>query len=573
MKLILAVLAFSAAWAADADLILHNGKIVTVDPAFSIRQAVAVKDGRILAVGSDRDVLREKGARTRVIDLAGKTVLPGMIDAHVHVEGSALSEYRGKLPVFDSIATIQQFIREKAKTTPKGAWIIVPRTLPPRLKEMRMPTRHDLDVVTDHPVAFDGSYVWSANTMALKVSGITKDTPNPPSGEVVKGPDGEPNGILRAAAHLLKHKSEQAEQFSEADRLAAMEKLLHIYAAAGLTSVADRAVGPAQVKLFEKLKADKRLPIRVALTWRINSGPPIEQIVAEINRSPWKTNYGDDWLKMSSFKVTLDGGQSVGTAYQRQPYGPFGRQLYGQTNPDARGNLFVEPDKLFEIFRAALAKGWQLTSHVQGGAAIDILVDTFEKLDKVQRIAPSRSHVMHGSFMSLETIQKMKRLGVTVDAQPDWLHLDGPALSRVFGVRNMRYFAPLRTFIDNGINVAGGSDHMLGHDKNLAVNPFNPFYNMWMAITRRTTEGVVIYPEEKITRQEALKMYTVWAAWQEFGEKIKGTIEKGKYADLVVIDRDFMTCAEEDIRKIEPLVTLVAGKTVYTAPGVTGAWR
>jgi predicted amidohydrolase YtcJ len=574
MKLILAVLTLTAAYAADADLILHNGKIVTVDPGFTLRQAVAVKDGRIVAVGSNRDVLREKGAHTRVIDLAGKTVLPGLIDAHVHVEGSALSEYRGKLPVFDSIATIQKFILEKAKTAPKGAWIIVPRTLPPRLKEMRMPTRQDLDVVTDHPVAFDGSYVWSANTMALKVSGITKDTPNPSAGEVVKGPDGEPNGILRNAAHLLKHKGEQTEQFTETDRMAAMEKLLHIYAAAGLTSVADRAVGPAQVKLFEKLKAEKRLPIRLTLTWRINSTPPIEQIVADINRSPWKTNYGDEWLKMGSFKVTLDGGQSVGTAYQRQPYGPFGRQLYGQTDPDARGMLFVEPDKLFQIFRAALAKGWQLTSHVQGGAAIDILVDTFEKLDKqVQPIAPSRSHVMHGSFMSMETIQKMKRLGVTVDAQPDWLHLDGPALSRVFGLQNMRYFAPLRTFIDNGINVAGGSDHMLGYDKNLAVNPFNPFFNMWMAITRRTTEGVVIYPEEKITREEALKMYTIWAAWQEFGEKVKGSIEKGKFADLVVIDRDFMTCPIEDIRKIEPLVTMVAGKTIYSAPGVKGAWR
>ena len=162
----------------------------------------------------------------------------------------------------------------------------------------------------------------------------------------------------------------------------------------------------------------------------------------------------------------------------------------------------------------------------------------------------------------------MKRIGVMIDAQAAWLHLDGPALSRVFGIQNMRYFFPLRTYIDNGIPVAGGSDHMLGHDKNLAVNPFNPFLNMWMAITRKTTEGVVVYPEECVTREEALKMYTVWAAYQEFSEKYKGSIERGKVADLVVIDRDFMTCPVDDIRKIEPLMTIVNGKTLYAAKGI-----
>jgi predicted amidohydrolase YtcJ len=342
--------------------------------------------------------------------------------------------------------------------------------------------------------------------------------------------------------------------------------MLRLYAAAGLTSVADRAVGPEDARLFEKLKAQGRLPVRVVLTWRINSGLPIEQIVRQINESPWTTNYGDDWLKMGSFKVTLDGGQSVGTAYQRMPYGPFGRQLYGQTNPDARGMLFVEPEKLFQIFRAALAKGWQLTAHVQGGAAIDILVDVFERLDReVRPIAASRSHVMHGSFLSLETIRKMQRLGVGADVQAAWLHLDGPALSRVFGLRNMRYFFPVRTFIEHGINVAGGSDHMLGYDKNLAVNPYNPFLNMWMAMTRLTTEGVTAYPEEKINREQALRMYTVWAAHQEFSEKTKGSIEKGKLADLVVIDRDFLSCPVEEIREIEPLMTIVGGKAAYTA--------
>lgn len=556
------LLASSALFAADADLILHNGKIITVDSAFSVREAVAVKAGLVTVIGSNAEVLRERGPATRVIDLKGKTVLPGLIDSHVHITGSALSEAQAKLPVFDSIRTIQDYIRQKAKTTPAGEWIVVPRTLPPRLKEMRMPTKADLDVTRVHPVAFDGSYVWSANSLALKMSGITKDTPDPPAGQVGKGADGEPNGILRNAAHLLKGVP-SLEQGQDAQKAAAVEKLLGLYAAAGLTSVADRAVEPHEVKFFQTMKAQGRLPVRVALTWRINSNPPVEELEKQIRETALKTNDGDDWLKMGSFKVTLDGGQSVGTAYQRVPYGPFGKQLYGQTDPHARGMLFVPPDKLLRIFRAARERGWQLTAHVQGGAAIDILVDTFEKLNAEKPLAPSRSHVMHGSYMSLETIQRMKRLGVTVDVQAAWLHLDGPALSRVFGAGNMRYFFPLRTFIDNGINVAGGSDHMLGHDKNHAVNPFNPFLNMWMAITRRTTEGVTLYPEEAITRQEALKMHTVWAAWQEFSETKKGSLETGKLADLVVIDRDFLTCSVEDIRRIEPLLTIVGGKAVY----------
>ncbi len=549
---------------AAPDWILYNAKVVTVDQKFSIQQAVAIENGRIASVGTNQAVLATKGPNTKLTDLKGKTLLPGLIDAHVHIEGSALSEFKEKLPVFDSIVTMQTWIRAKAKSTPKGEWIVVPRTLPPRFKEMRMPTKQDLDVTLDHPVAFDGSYVWSANTMALLRSGITRNTPNPPAGEVVKGADGEPNGILRNAGHLLKGVP-QPEATTETNRLAALEKMLKIYAAAGLTTVADRAVLPENVALYQKLKSQNRLATRLVLTWRLPSSLSTEQMLNEVAKSTWTTNQGDDMLKMGSFKLTLDGGQSVGTAYQRVPYGPFGRQLYGQTDPKARGMLFADADKLFRVFQAARNKGWQLTAHVQGGGAIDLLVDTFEKLDKEKPIAPSRSHVMHGSFMSLETIKKMQKLGVHVDAQGAWLHYDAPALSRVFGIENMRYFFPVKTFLDHGIPVAGGSDHMLGHDKDKAVNPFNPFFNMWMAISRRTTEGKVVYPEEKIDRVAALKMHTTWAAFQEFSEKSKGSIEAGKLADLVVIDRDYLTCPEDAIKQIRVLQTIMGGKPTYSA--------
>src|SRR4051794_1854800 len=238
--------------AANADLILHNGKIVTADQRFSVAEAVAIRDGRIIAVGKNADLLKtERGPSTRLMDLHGRTVLPGLVDAHVHALGSGLSEFKRKLPPLDSITAIQSYIRERAQVTPKGEWIVVPRTLPPRLKEMRMPTRADLDVVTDHPVAFDGSYVWAANSKALAISGISRDTPNPPGGEVVKDSKGEPNGILRNGAHLLKG-AQRAEKFTETDKLRALEQMLQRYAEAGLTGVGDRAVNAEEVALFER---------------------------------------------------------------------------------------------------------------------------------------------------------------------------------------------------------------------------------------------------------------------------------------------------------------------------------
>lgn len=545
-----------------ADLILYNGRIVTADSRFSILQAISISNGKVLRVGVNEAVLRDRKPNTQVIDLKGKMVVPGLIDAHVHALGAGLSEFKRKLPPLNSIAEIQAFIRERARTTPAGEWIVVPRTLPPRLKEQRFPTKADLDAVTTHPVAFDGSYVWGANSMALRISGITRNTPNPPGGEIVKGPDGEPNGILRNASRLLKGVPRELG-YSNADKAEALETMLKLYAAAGLTGIGDRAVTEEDVAVYRELKAAGKLPVRVVMTWRIEASRDTDAVVKEIRDRPWTTNQGDDWLKFGSFKVTLDGGQSVGTAYQRMPYGAYGRHLYGQTNPDARGTLFVEPRKLTAIFTAARAKGWQLTSHAQGGGAIDVLLDVFEALDKVAPIRSTRSHVMHGSFMSAEALARMKRMGVLADVQPGWLYLDVPALEKVFGYQSMRYFFPLHSYFDAGIIAAGGSDHMIGHDKDKAVNPFNPFLNIWMAITRRTTEGKVIYPEEKVSRVEALRLFTNGPAYLQFNERKTGSLEAGKYADLVVLDRDYLTCPEDQIREIKPLATMVEGKLRY----------
>jgi predicted amidohydrolase YtcJ len=554
--------------AADADLILYGGKIVTADRAFSIQEAVAIHDGKIVDLGTTANILaHDRGPNTRTIDLKGHTVLPGLIDSHVHALSAGLSEYREPIPQLHSFSDIQRYLRERAAKVPKGQWIVVPRTFPTRLREMRMPAKDVLDVVTDHPVLFDASYVSVVNSYALKMNGITRSTPDPPRGEIGKGKDGEPNGILRNALSVIKNApdTEHSQQFTEKEKLDALQRMLNRYTAAGLTTVGDRAVVKEDVDLYHELKAQHRLPLRAVLTWRMPTKAPDDQLVSDIRNTPWVTNKGDDWLKFGSFKVTLDGGMTIGTAYQRQPYGPFGAQLYGEANPANRGQLFVAPDKLLTIMRAARDKGWQLTAHAQGGGAVDTLLDTFEKLNRERPIAPSRSLLIHASFQSPQAIARMKEMGILGDVQPVWLHFDGPAIEKVFGHEGMRYFIPLRSYRNSRIILAGGSDHMIGFDKNNATNAYNPFLSMWIAVTRKMSNGAVLYPEERLSRQEALEMYTVWPAYMQFNEANRGSIERGKLADLVEIDRDYLTCPEDEIKDIQPVRTIVNGQIAYSA--------
>jgi predicted amidohydrolase YtcJ len=556
----LTLLLASGVCAAEADLILHNGKIVTVDNAFSIQQAVAVGDGRIVAVGKSADILRGwRGAKTEVVDLRGRTVLPGLFDSHVHPLGAALSEFREKLPAFDSFASVQDYIRKKAAVTPKGKWIVVPRTFPTRLKELRMPTREVLDVVTTHPVMFDASYVVIVNSLGLKVSGITRDTPNPPRGEIVHGPDGEPNGILKNAEGLLKG-LDRAVQFTEAERLRALDEMLHRYVEAGLTSIGDGGVRPEDIALYRKLKASGKLPLRVTMTWWHDAARPLDNLREEIQSTRETTGDGDDWLRFGAWKLNVDGGMTIGTAYQRAAYGEFGGRLYGKTDPKDRGQLFESPEKLLEIMKSVREKKWQMTSHCQGGGAIDGFLDAMEALDKVQPIAATRSHLIHASFQSPESIARMKKMGLLADVQAAWLYHDSAALEKVFGHAGMRYFFPLRSYLNAGITVAGGSDHMIGHDKNGATNPYNPFLGLWTSVTRVNSSGDVLYPEERVTRAEALRMYTINAAYRQFAEKTRGSIEVGKLGDMVVIDRDYLECPESEIRSIEPLMVVINGK-------------
>jgi predicted amidohydrolase YtcJ len=531
----------------------------------TIHEALVIEGGRIRAVGSSEAlVARARANGTPMLDLEGRTVLPGLVDNHVHALSAGLSEYREPLPPLDSFAAVQDYIRQQAKKTPKGKWIVVPRTFPTRLAEMQMPTREILDVAPDHPVMFDASYTVVVNSKGLEISNITRYTANPPGGEIVVDENGEPNGILKNAQGLLKG-LEAAEEFTHEEKLDALEKMLNRYRAAGLTAVGDRAVTDEDIALYRELHEQGKLPVRVVMTWRPGAAKEFGEILLDLREHDFTNGTGDNMLKFATYKVTLDGGMTIGTAFQRHPYGEFGKQLYGMTNPDDLGMRFVGPEKLLAIFRKARDKGWQLTSHAQGGGAVDTFLGVLEEMNKDRPIAKERHHLMHASFQSPEAIEKMARLGVGADVQMPWLYFDGPALEKVMGTEGMRYFIPLRTYIDHGVHPAGGSDHMVGFDKNRAVNPYNPFFQMWMAVTRARAHGAepLFANEEAATREEALRMHTIWAAEQEFAEDERGTIEVGKLADLVVIDRDYLTCPVDEIKEIEPVMTILAGEIVY----------
>ena len=348
--------------AADADLILHGGKIVTADAAFSVAEAVAIKAGRIVAVGTSRDVLaRERGTQTQLIDLQGRTVLPGLIDSHTHPPGAALSELTTEFAVIRSFDDIRAYIRRQAAKTPKGEWIHVPKTFPARLKEMRMPTRDVLDATLEHPVFYDASYANAVNSHALKMSGITRDTPDPPheGARIIKDKNGEPNGILTGrATELAEELPRRGDRFTDQQRLDALEAMLKRYAAAGLTGVTDRGVREDSIQAYNTLKAAGRLPIRVVMTYR----PSLE----ELKKTTYRSGQGDQWLKFGSFKVGLDGGINAGTSFMREPWQPYAAELFGFYDPKMRGDLRMPFDELAVIMRVAWEQGWPLSAHSQG---------------------------------------------------------------------------------------------------------------------------------------------------------------------------------------------------------------
>ena len=547
----------------EPDVIYYNGKIVTMWDAHPSVQAVSIKGDRFVAVGANADVLKGAGPHTKKIDLAGKSVVPGIVETHVHPIEAALSEIDGPVPVLHSIAEVKQYIGAQAAKLPADRLIFVPKVYSTRLTDHRYPTRYELDEVSPNREAMiDNGYASVLNSLLLKKLGITANSPQPANGRIVKDGKGEPTGLILGAAQLL-GALRASRPYTDKDRLWALKTMLQRYNSVGITSIIDRGEHPEGFRAYQALREAGGLTVRSYVTYLIRAlGTPAE-VREEIERIPFITGFGDNWLRAGSLKTVIDGGILIGTAYLREPYGPH-TQIYGFVDPDYRGVLSVPRENVFEMAKVANELGWQMTSHTTGGGATDLLLDSYEAADRAKPILGKRFTVTHGNFPNADAIARAKKLGVAFDVQPAWLYLDGPVIKDVFGPERMKHFQPLRALFDAGIVVGGGSDHMIRFDPRLATNPYHPFLGMWIAVTRKMVDGNVLNPEQRISRMEALKMWTWNGAYLSFEEKEKGSIEPGKLADLVVVSKDFANCPEDEIKDIEALQTIVGGKVVYT---------
>ncbi|MHB1935057.1 MAG: amidohydrolase [Acidobacteriaceae bacterium] len=546
----------------QADTIYFNGNVITMWDRHPNVQAVAIQGDRFVAVGTDADVLKTAGPGTQKIDLHGQCVIPGLIEGHVHPIMAALSEIDGPIPVFHSIPEIQTYIREQAGKLPAGQIILVPKVYSTRLAEHRYPTRQEIDAAAGgREAVVDNGYASVLDSVLLKRLGITRDTPQPANGRIVKDRNGEPTGLVLGAPQLL-GKVRESRPVTPTERLWALKSMLQHYNTVGITSIDDRLEGPAGFRAYQTLHDAGELTVRSYVTYIIKAQGTPADVRKEIEQIPFVTGWGDKWLRVGSLKTIVDGGILIGTAYLRRPYG-LRTQIYGFVEPGYRGVLYVPRENVFAMAQTADELGWQMTAHVTGGGSLDILLDAYEAANRVKPIAGRRFVATHANFPDERAIERARKLGVAFDVQPAWLYFDGPALKDVFGPERMKHFLPLRSLIDAGLVVGGGSDHMIRFDPRLSTNPYDPFFEMWMAITRKMTDGNVLNPEQRISRFEALKMWTWNNAYLEFSEKETGSIEPGKLADMVVISKNFAACPEDEIKDIEALQTIVGGRAIY----------
>ena len=552
------------------DVIYYNAAVITMSAARHIgqpigqstAQAVAIRGDRFAAVGSNAEVLKLAGPATQKIDLGGKCMVPGIIETHVHPIGAALSEIDGPVPVVHSIAELKDYIQTQDKKLPPGRLIFIPKVYSTRLADHRYPTRYELDeAAPNREVVADNGYAAVVNSVLLKKLGITRDTPQPANGRIEKDAKGEPTGLILGVPQLLRSVRDPRVA-TDKDRLWALKSMLARYNSVGITSIIDRSEGPDGFRAYQALYKSGELTARSFITYLIQAQGTPEQVRSEIEHIPFVTGWGDNWVRVGSLKTIADGGILIGTAYLREPYGPNTR-IYGFIDPNYRGVLSVPKENLFEMAKTAAELGWQMTAHTTGGGATDVLLDAYENVNRTIPIRDRRFTVTHGNFPNAQAIERSKKLGVVYDIQPFWLYLDGPAIKDVFGPERMKDFQPLRSLFDAGIVVGGGSDHMIRFDPREATNPYHPFLGMWIAITRKMVDGNVLNPEQRITRMEALKMWTWNGAYLMFAEKEKGSIETGKLADLAIITKNYATCPEDEIKDIEALRTVVGGKVVY----------
>jgi predicted amidohydrolase YtcJ len=367
---------------------------------------------------------------------------------------------------------------------------------------------------------------------------------------------------LRNAAGVLKVVTKSKAKTE--DRREAVKKLFALYNSYGITSISDRSATRGNFNLYEDLLAKNELTLRINVCPNLDPRGTREDIVRALEALPGKdkkfgpTGTGGVWIRIGPIKFFLDGGMLNGTAYMRQPW-PKGK-TYQITEGDYRGLLFTTPDEVKILAEEAAKRKWSVTAHTAGEGAMDVLLDGYEFVDRIIPIKDLRFCITHANFPSQHNLERCKRLGVVADVQPAWLYKDGDTLNKVLGKDRIRWFQPYKTWLKY-TTIGGGSDHMIKLDPRKATNPWDPWLGIETAVTRKLETGEVFVPEECLSREEALRLYTINNAYLGHEEKDKGTLESGKLADFILIDRDYLTTS--DIAGTRVLNTYVGGKAVF----------
>lgn len=550
-----------------ADTVLIGGKIITLDPQQRVADSVAVRDGKILAVGTDAEIAPLIGPNTQTIRLAGQTVVPGFIESHCHAVGVARGSLEQTYAELTSIAELQDWIRGAAKDVPAGRWIEVPRNEITRFRERRFPTTAELDAAcTTHPVLYNSvSNKYALNTLGYAELGVLKPDSKIEGGEVLRDEAGQPVLIRGATAAIRKHIPPKSE-FSRDEVREALSKVLQRYNEVGITSIFERATDPQSLAFFRELHNQGRLTTRVTGTFRFSakSADGVEKYVAGLGLKPGE---GDDWIKAGPLKITVDGGIHWGTTRLTEPYGPRRIAFYRLTDPEYRGEQYYTVAEMTTIFATATRLGWQMSCHVSGDEGTLRVLEAVEKAAAAEpSIRQRRFTLIHSYFPSPEILAKCRELGVGVDTQGYLYYKDADTLSAIYGPQWAERFIGLGDWVRGGVPVALNADHMIGLDPNHAMNSFNPLLMISIAATRRTLDGQVHGPHQKLSRLDALRTVTQWPAWLSFDETKLGTIEAGKLADLAVLDRDLLNCPEDELASIQVQRTIVGGKTVFQRP-------
>jgi predicted amidohydrolase YtcJ len=481
-----------------------------------------------------------------VIDLGGKTVVPGLADGHLHSAGGGpgidLSHTRTLAEVLSAIGAAAK------KAGPGEAVLTNSDWHEAQLKEQRLPYREDLDRVapTVPVVVVRGGHEYILNSAALRKWNISKATPVPPGGQISRDERDELNGELMDRAKALVKLPPQPPL--DENYFIAEHKKLN---AVGLTSIRYPGAGAEQYRILKGMEKKGILTIRVNQLMRAFDATDVDKMRAALAAWGVKQDEGDEWLRVGGVKLGVDGGFEGG--WMTKPYA--GKWSLGG---EFRGLNTIKQQPYTEIVAELNRRGWRVATHAVGDAAIDEVLTAYETANAEKSIVGRRWAIEHGFIPREDQFPRMKKLALVISGQ-NHLYLAGPSLVQYWGPQRAAWTTPMRAYLDHGFVVAGGTDS--------PVVPYPPLWVFYHFVTRDTISGGVLGPDQKITRQEALRVETINNAYLTFDEKIKGSIEPGKLADLIVLPEDIMTCPPKRIEQMTVLMTMVGGKIVYQQDG------